>query len=221
MQFRSFGKLDWRVSALGFGCMRLPIMDAGPMSCNICEDEAIRMIRYAIDNGVNYLDTAYVYHGGNSEVVTGKALLDGYREKVKVATKSPTRLIHQASDFDKYLDEQLNRLQTDHIDFYLLHWLDKEKWNNTVLPLNLLTKAEAAVRDGRIGYLGFSFHDHYEIFPKIIDGYDGWTFCQIQYNYMNIQNQAGVKGLKYAAAKGLAVVVMEPLLGGRLANLRK
>lgn len=218
MQFRSFGKLDWKVSALGFGCMRLPTIDGNPIGGNINEAETIRMIRHAIDYGVNYIDTAYVYHNGNSEVVTGKALMDGYREKVKIATKSPTWLIHQADDFDKFLNEQLVRLRTDQIDFYLLHGLDKQKWHNTILPLKLLEKAEAAIRDGRIGYLGFSFHDQYEAFPEIVAGYDRWTFCQIQYNYMDIENQAGLKGINYAATKGLVVVVMEPLLGGRLAK---
>jgi predicted aldo/keto reductase-like oxidoreductase len=218
MQYRRFGKLNWQASALGFGCMRLPTTDGNPMSENINEAEAIRMIRYGIDHGVNYVDTAYPYHSGNSEIVTGKALLNGYRDKVKLATKSPVWLINQAADFDQYLNEQLTKLQTKHIDFYLLHALGKESWENKVLKFNLLKKAEAAIQDGRIGHIGFSFHDQQDAFPVIIDGYDKWTFCQIQYNYMDTNNQAGIKGLKYAAAKGLAVVVMEPLLGGRLAN---
>jgi predicted aldo/keto reductase-like oxidoreductase len=218
MQYRNFGHLDWQSSALGFGCMRLPTMDKNPMSGNINEEEAKRMIRYAIDQGVNYVDTAYPYHNGSSEVVVGKALQDGYREKVKLATKSPTWLINQAADFDKYLNEQLTRLQTDHIDFYLLHGLDKERWHQIIQKFNLLSKAETAVRDGRIRHIGFSFHDKYDSFQEIADGYDRWDFCQIQYNYMDTENQAGTKGLKYAASKGLAVIIMEPLLGGKLAN---
>jgi hypothetical protein len=217
MQFRKFGKLDWDASVLGFGCMRLPTMDGNPHSPNIDETEAIRMIRHALDCGVNYFDTAYVYHEGNSETVLGKAL-HGQRDRVKIATKSPVWLIEKEADFDRMLNEQLRKLQTDHIDFYLLHALDKKRWNEFVLKYKLLEKADAAIRDGRIRHLGFSFHDDYESFPDIINGYDGWTFCQIQYNYMDTENQAGTQGLKLAAARGLAVVIMEPLLGGRLAN---
>jgi predicted aldo/keto reductase-like oxidoreductase len=218
LQYRKFGKLNWETSVLGFGCMRLPTADNNPMSGNINEQEAKRMIRYGIDHGINYVDTAYPYHNGQSEIVVGKALQDGYRDKVKLATKSPVWFIQQASDFDKYLNEQLTKLQTDHIDFYLLHALDKERWEKTILKFNVLERAEAAIRDGRIHHLGFSFHDQYSAFKEIVDGYDSWDFCQIQYNYMDIENQAGTKGLKYAAAKGLAVVIMEPLLGGKLAN---
>nr|MDO8079486.1 aldo/keto reductase [Candidatus Freyarchaeota archaeon] len=217
MQFRKFGKHDWKVSALGFGCMRLPTNDGVLHSGNVNEKEAIAMIRYAIDQGVNYIDTAYLYHGLNGETVVGKALEDGYREKVKIATKSPIILIKKEEDFDKYLNEQLKKLQTDHIDFYLFHGLNEQRWK-TVLDLNLLEKAESAIEDGRILKLGFSFHDKYDLFKEIIDSYKGWTFCQVQYNYMDADNQAGTKGLKYAASKGLAVVVMEPIRGGVLAN---
>jgi uncharacterized protein len=218
MQYRRFGRLDWNVSALGFGCMRLPTADGDPRSSIIDEPEAVRMIRHAVDCGVNYLDTAYPYHGGNSELVVGKALRDGYRGKVRLATKLPVWQVQAEADFDRILNEQLAKLQTDHIDFYLLHNLNRGSWNGTVPQFNLLACAEAALRDGRIGHLGFSFHDDYGIFEEIVNGYDGWEFCQIQYNYMDVENQAGAKGLKLAASKGLAVVVMEPLLGGRLAN---
>jgi predicted aldo/keto reductase-like oxidoreductase len=218
MQYRSFGRLDWKASALGFGCMRLPTLDGDRLSPNIDEAEALRMIRHAIDTGVNYLDTAYPYHGGQSEVIVGKALKDGYREKVRLATKLPVWEVQSAEDFDRLLNEQLAKLQTDHIDFYLLHALSHSRWQDVVLKHKLLDRAEAALADGRIRHLGFSFHDEFEAFEEIVNGTNLWSFCQIQYNYMDTENQAGTRGLKLAADKGLAVVIMEPLMGGRLAD---
>lgn len=215
MQYRKFGNLDWPVSALGFGCMRLPTVDG--KNAHINEAEAARMLHHAIDQGVNYIDTAYPYHGGQSELFVGQALKGGYRQKVRLATKMPSWLIERPADFDKYLNEQLQKLQTDHIDFYLLHALKKDWWPK-LRDLGVREWAEKAIADGRIGHLGFSFHDEYPVFQQIVDEYDRWAFCQIQYNYMDIDNQAGTKGLRYAAEKGLAVVVMEPLLGGRLVN---
>jgi uncharacterized protein len=215
MQYRKFGPLDWQVSALGFGAMRLPVLDGD--NSKIDRPEAIRMIRYAINQGVNYVDTAYPYHMGTSEGVVGEALKDGYREKVRLATKMPTWKIESYDDFDRFYNEQLDRLQTDVVDFYLLHALNKDIWKK-INDFGVLQWAEKAFKDGRIRYLGFSFHDQYPIFKEILDSTDLWTFCQIQYNYMDTNNQAGIKGLKDAAAKGLAVVVMEPLLGGKLAN---
>jgi predicted aldo/keto reductase-like oxidoreductase len=215
MQYRSFGKLDWQASALGFGMMRLPIIDGDPGQ--IDEDAATEMVHYAIDHGVNYVDSAYGYHRGTSESFLGKALKGGYRERVKIATKMPCWLIKEPGDFDRYLDEQLARLDDERIDFYLLHALGKEHWP-TVRANAVFDWAERAMADGRIGHLGFSFHDTFELFQEIIDYYDNWTAAQIQYNYMDEDHQAGTRGLRYAAEKGLAVVVMEPIRGGMLSR---
>jgi len=213
MRYRDFGKLTWEVSALGFGAMRLPII--GDDAAKIDEPEAIKMIRYAIDQGVNYVDTAYIYHQGKSESLIAKALHNGYREKVKIATKMPTWLVKSQQDMDKYLGEQLQRLGTP-IDFYLLHGLNRERWEK-LKALDVTGWAEDKISGGKFRHLGFSFHDGYDVFKNIIDGYKNWTLCQIQYNYVDSDCQAGTKGLKYAASKGLAVVVMEPVAGGRLA----
>lgn len=215
MKYRRFGKLDWQVSALGFGCMRLPVI--GNDHSKVDEPEAIRMIRYAIDHGVNYVDTAYPYHGGKGEIVVGNALRDGYRERVRLATKMPIWNINSKEDMDRIFEEQLKKLQTEYVDFYLLHALNKNTWLK-IKNLNVFDWAERVISEDRIKYLGFSFHDDFEAFKEIIDTYDKWTLCQIQYNYENEEVQAGTRGLKYAAGKGLAVVIMEPLLGGALAN---
>lgn len=213
MKYRKFGRLDWQASVLGFGCMRLPLTDPEDSS-SIDEERASAMIYHAIEQGVNYLDSAYGYHHQQSERFLGKALQGGWRERVHLATKSPIWILENEGDFEKKLDEQLEKLQTSAVDHYLLHGLGADSWEK-VKRLSVLKYAQKALDDGRVHSLGFSFHDEYKVFKEIVDSFD-WTFCQIQYNYMDIQNQAGRRGLRYAASKGLAVVVMEPLLGGKL-----
>lgn len=215
MQYRSFGKTGHKVSALGFGCMRLPLNSED--SGDIDEVEATRMLRHAIDSGVNYIDTAYPYHREHSEPLVGRALQDGYRERVFLATKLPSWLINSQDDMEKYFNEQLSRLQTDHVDFYLLHALNAKYWKNYV-DLKVFDWAERKMAEGKIRHLGFSFHDKYPVFEEILNGYYNWDFCQIQYNYLDVDDQAGQRGLEAAADKGLGVVVMEPLRGGKLAK---
>jgi len=215
MQYRRFGKLSFNVSALGFGAMRLPIQSTSGEAdmTKIDEFQSIDMIRHAIDGGVNYIDTAYPYHGGQSEVLVGKALKDGYREKVKLTTKMPIWMIKSIADCDKYLNEQLQRLQVDYVDFYLLHAMNKERWN-TVKELGILDFIGKAINEGKIKQVGFSFHEEIDFFKEILDAYD-WALCQVQFNYM--ENKRWEEEIKYAASKNIAVVVMEPLLGGKLA----
>lgn len=203
-----------RVSVLGFGCMRFPVNTDG----KIDREKSSKMLKKAIDSGVNYFDTAYVYHDMESEKFLGDFLSEqGCRDKVKIATKLPTWSVKSESDFDTMLDEQLKRLKTDYIDFYLLHALDADRFNNTVLKFNLLEKMNEAKAEGKIRHIGFSFHDDLESFKRIVDANPNWEFCQIQFNYVNTDYQAGIEGLEYASSKGLGVVVMEPLLGGQLA----
>ena len=212
MQYRHCGRLDWKVSALGFGCMRLPTMGD---AAKIDEPQATDMLHYAIDHGVNYLDTAWPYHGGNSEPWLGRALQGGFRQKVRVATKLPSWLVKERTDFDRFLNEQLIRLQTEYIDFYLLHNLRKDYWER-LYSFGVLPWLEKAIAAGRIRHVGFSFHAGFGVLKEIIDAYDAWDICQIQYNYVDESYETGTQGLQYAASKGLGVVVMEPLLGGRL-----
>jgi len=220
MKLTPFGKTGLQVSPLGFGCMRFPVLDSD--NSRIDEKPAMEMVRYAIDHGVNYFDTAYPYHGfdfskgGASEPFVAKALKDGYREKVYIATKLPSWLVQTREDMDRFLDEQLERLETEYIDFYLLHGLDRISWKK-LLDLGVLEFLNSALEAGKIRFAGFSYHDEIDLFKEIVDANE-WTFCQIQYNYMDEEYQAGTEGLKYAAAKGLAIVAMEPLRGGTLVN---
>jgi len=210
MLYRKVPKTGDELSILGFGCMRLPKKRGG----GIDEKRAIRQLRYAIDHGVNYVDTAPAYHLGKSEKVLASALADGYREKVRLATKLPPWLVRSREDMDHILDTQLATLRTDHIDYYLLHHVSGSSWE-TMKNLGVREFLSSAKNDGRIKNAGFSFHGDLPAFKEIVDEYP-WEFCQIQYNYLDEYNQAGTEGLNYAAGHRLAVMVMEPLRGGNL-----
>jgi predicted aldo/keto reductase-like oxidoreductase len=209
MKYRKMGSLGWKVSALGFGAMRFPLDEKR----RLMEEEAIRMIRYSIDNGVNYIDTGYTYHGGRSEEILGKALQDGYREKVHLTTKLPTWLVRRQNHFERYYNRQIKRLQTNP-DIYLFHGLNGQRFKK-VQELNLIESMENAKADGLVKHIGFSFHDSFEVFKEIIDSYQ-WDCCQIQLNYLDINYQAGLKGLNYAGERDIAVIIMEPIQGGKL-----
>jgi predicted aldo/keto reductase-like oxidoreductase len=214
MQYREFGRTGERLSILGFGAMRLPVID-GDVN-RIDEEKTLPMIRAAIDKGVNYLDTAWPYHGGNSEAFCGRVLQDGYREKVSIATKLPSWEIKSPEQMEEILDQQLERLGVDCIDFYLLHTLNRAYWEK-LKGFDYKAFLERARSDGKIRYLGFSFHDNLPLFKEIVDDYD-WDFCQIQLNYLDENYQAGVEGMRYASDKGMGVIIMEPLRGGMLAR---
>ena len=210
LQYRKNPKNGDKLSILGFGCMRLPVKNDG----SIDELRASPQIRYAIDNGINYIDTAWPYHAEQSEPFIGRVLSDGYREKVKLATKLPTWMIKKREDMDFFLNSQLKKLKTTHIDYYLIHGLVGDSWDK-VEKLDVADFLDKAKADGRIVNAGFSFHGTLNDFKNILNAYD-WDFCQIQYNFLDEKNQAGTEGLNYAASKGLAVIIMEPLKGGML-----
>lgn len=212
MEYQTFQKAGRQVSLLGMGTMRLPQTPEGKVD----EQAAIAIIRKAIDNGVNYVDTAYMYHDGASETITGKALRDGYREKVLLADKMPIWLAKDAEGMAEIFETQLKRLGTEVIDMYLIHNLTVPLWERC-RKFGLLDFLEEQRRLGRISHIGFSFHDELPFFKELIDAYP-WDFCQIQLNYMDQAYQAGLEGLRYAAAKGIPVIVMEPLKGGKLTD---
>jgi len=212
MLYRKVPKTGDTLSCLGFGAMRLPLNEDGTIN----ETLAIEQMRRAIDSGVNYVDTAWPYHGGQSELIVGKALKDGYRAKVKIADKLPPWAVKGREDMETILAKQLEKLGVETIDYYLLHALEGNSWDR-LASQGVIEFLEAARSAGKIRNIGFSFHGSNEDFVRIIDAYD-WVFCQIQYNFLDTQNQAGTAGLKYAASKNIAVMVMEPLRGGNLSR---
>ncbi|NHJ13511.1 MAG: aldo/keto reductase [Candidatus Thorarchaeota archaeon] len=212
MQYRTLGKTGIKVSALGIGCMRLPTTEDGKIN----RQEAIALIRKGIDKGINYLDTAWTYHKGESEVVLGLALKEGYRERVTLATKCPIGRedFTEPEHYEKYLDEQLERLNEEYVDFYLFHGVNKKLYEEKVLGLNLVEQALKAKEKGKIRHLAFSFHDTPEVLKQIIDS-GHFDLMLVQYN---IIDQVNHEMINYAGEKGLAVAIMGPVGGGRLAG---
>ena len=212
MLYREVPKNGDKLSVLGYGLMRLPVR-MGSINEKLAEEQ----ILYAMEKGVNYFDTAAPYHNGKSEPFFGKVLANnGYRDKIKLATKLPHWSASSKEDMDRILDEQLSKLQTDRIDYYLIHALNGELWE-VAKQNGAIEFLDDALKKGKIINAGFSFHGLAEDFKGIVDDYD-WTFCQIQYNFLDTKNQAGTAGLKYAASKDMAVMIMEPLRGGNLAK---
>ena len=215
MEKRRMEKLGVETSLLGFGCMRFPTFEDG----TIDREKTEKMIDAAYQAGVNYFDTAYAYHYGKSEEMIGKILSKYDRNTYYLATKMPMWLLKEESQVIAIFEEQLERLQTDHVDFYLLHSLNKENWEKAK-QLHILEKCEEFKKQGKIKYLGFSFHDSYEVFEGILSSYH-WDFCQIQYNYMDREEQAGDRGYALAEKLQVPMVIMEPVRGGRLASFSK
>ncbi len=208
MQYRKNPRNQQELSILGYGCLRF-----SKKGTAIDQNKAEEEMSLAIEKGVNYFDTAYTYPG--SEEALGTFLAKGHRDQVNIATKLPHYYIKKEGDMERYFNEQLRRLKTDHVEYYLMHMLnDIAAWER-LKGLGIQEWIAEKKAAGQIGNIGFSFHGGTENFLKIIDAYD-WDFCQIQYNYMDEHSQAGRRGLLYAAGKGLPVIIMEPLRGGRL-----
>ncbi|MBW6515349.1 MAG: aldo/keto reductase [Candidatus Cloacimonetes bacterium] len=210
MQYRKMPNSPDFISSLGFGCMRFPTNSEG----KIDEEKSLEMLHYAYKKGINYYDSAWAYHNGESEPLLGKFITEVDRKKIYVATKLPCWLIKSREDMDEYLNKQLERLQTDYIDYYLLHSLNKKSWSE-MQKHGVIDFLERAKADGKIRFAGFSFHDHYPIFAKITKAYD-WDFTQIMLNYLDTHYQAGLRGYRLAMEKGMGVISMEPLRGGKL-----
>jgi predicted aldo/keto reductase-like oxidoreductase len=215
MRYRPMGGTGAMVSALGFGMMRPPMLP----DRSVDEEEFRRMVRHAIDNGVNYIDTSYIYSGGKSEEITGRILAGGYREKVHLATKLPWWEFPDGADFDRLLDRQLENLQTDVIDFYLAHSVTRKGWDGPIREFKLIEKVEKAKERGKIRHMGFSFHDTLPLFKEVMAYTPNWEFCQLRFNYLDKEYEAGISGVSHAFDKGMGVIAMEPLSAGFLANL--
>lgn len=201
-------------SLIGFGCMRFPCNADGTIN----EEEAFKMLDEAYNSGVNYYDTAYPYHNGQSERMVGKWMKRHPRETVKLATKLPVWEVKSTEDVLRLFNEQLKKLDVEYVDYYLLHSIRHSSWRDTVIALNVIPILEQLQAEGKIRHLGFSFHDDYELFKEMLE-YRKWDFCQIQYNYIDTDYQAGDKGYALAEKMGVPMVIMEPIRGGLLASL--
>lgn len=213
MKYRNNTKTNTNTSLLGFGCMRFPMTADNKVDIN----ESMAMLDEAYKSGVNYYDTAYPYLEGESENILGNWLTTIDRSSVYVATKSPVWLLNSAEEFDETFEKQLSKLQTDYVDFYLLHALSKERFDKLVSQ-GILERLPGLKASGKVKNIGFSFHDDYEVFEEIINAYP-WDFCQIQYNYLDVDEQAGDKGVSLAKEKNIPLIIMEPIKGGTLANV--
>lgn len=216
MQYRPMGRTGVKVSALGFGMLRLPMLSDGQ---TVDSDQSVEMVHRAIEGGVNYIDTGRVYMGGQSEQTVGKALAGGWRDRVYVTSKAPWWMMERPEDFEKFFDESRRAMDTDVIDFYHIHMIMHRGWKDKVVPFRLIEKMEKLKADGKIRFSGFSFHDRLQLFKQVIDANPAWDFCLIQHNYLDYEYEAGVLGPKYAAANGMGLAVMKPVRTGFLANL--
>lgn len=216
MQYRPMGRTGVKVSALGFGMLRLPMLSDGQ---TVDSDQSVEMVHRAIEGGVNYIDTGRVYMGGQSEQTVGKALAGGWRDRVYVTSKAPWWMMERPEDFEKLFDESRRAMDTDVIDFYHIHMIMHRGWKDKVVPFRLIEKMEKLKADGKIRFSGFSFHDRLQLFKQVIDANPAWDFCLIQHNYLDYEYEAGVLGPKYAAANGMGLAVMKPVRTGFLANL--
>ena len=210
MKYRKFRCLDRETSLLGMGAMRFPAKEDGSVDV----EASIQLLRSAVDKGVNYIDTAYSYYGGDSERIIGEAMKDGYRERVIIADKLPVWEVEKEEDVRKLFDVHFERLDMDYIDMYLVHNIIPSNWEKTK-KYNVLPFLAQMKKEGRIGHIGFSFHGDFDLLKEVLDYFD-WEFCQIQLNYVDKNEQATLEGLEYARRKGVDVIVMEPLKGGKI-----
>jgi predicted aldo/keto reductase-like oxidoreductase len=216
MQYRDYGKMGYQVSAFGMGCMRLPRIIKGNEAV-VDREKAYEMIRYAADHGVTYFDTAFVYHNKTSEEVLGEALAEGgRREKVKIATKLPFNLMKNPDMLRKNLELSLKKLRTSYIDVYLIHNINQGCWNG-IKELKIIEEYEKCRSEGLIRGIAFSYHGKYPLFKEVLDFYN-WDMCQIQQNLVDVNREATEEAIHQAGKKGCALVIMEPIRGGNLAN---